>query len=84
MSVFIPILKKDNAKEYSNYHTLTLISHASKVMHKILQVKIQQHMNQELPGVLAGFTKGREMRANCQHLLDYRKNKGIPEKHLLH
>ena len=54
MSVFIPILKKGNAKECSNYHTIALISHASKVMFKILQVRLQQYMNQE-PDVPAGF-----------------------------
>ena len=53
-SVFIPILKKGNAKECSNYHTIALISHASKVMFKILQVRLQQYMNQE-PDVPAGF-----------------------------
>ena len=58
-SVFIPIPKKGKAKECSNYHTIALISHASKVMLKILQVRLQQHMNQELPDVQAGFRKGR-------------------------
>ena len=57
-SVFIPIPKKGNAKEYSNYHTITLISHASKVMLKILQARLQQYMNCELPDVQAGFRKG--------------------------
>ena len=50
-SVFIPIPKKDNTKECSSYHTIALISHASKVMLKILQARLQQYMNQELPGV---------------------------------
>ena len=50
-SVFIPILNKDNAKEWSNYHTIALISHASKVMLKILQARLQKYMNWELPGV---------------------------------
>ena len=54
-SVFIPISKKGNAKECSNYHTIVLISHASKVMLKILQVRIKQYMNQELSDVQAGF-----------------------------
>ena len=58
-SVFIPILKKGNAKECSNCHTNVLISHASKVMLKILQAWIQQNMNQELPDIQAGFRKGR-------------------------
>ena len=60
--VFIPIQKKDNAKEYSNYHTIALISHASKVMLKILQPRLQQYMKHELPDVQAGFRKGRGTR----------------------
>ena len=58
-SVFIPIPKKDNVKECSNYHTIAFISHASKVMLKILQVRLQQNVNRELPDVQAGFRKGR-------------------------
>ena len=61
-SVFIPIPKKRNAKECSNYHTVALISHASKVMLKILYVRLQQYVKQELPGVQAGFRKGRGTR----------------------
>ena len=61
-SVFIPIPKKSNSKECSNYHTIVLISHASKVMLKILQYRLQQCMNQELPDVQAGFRKGRGTR----------------------
>ena len=61
-SVFIPIPKKGNAKEYSDYHTIALISHASKVMLKILQVGLQQYVNCELPDVQAGFRKGRGTR----------------------
>ena len=61
-SVFIPIPKKGNAKECSNYSTITLISHASKVMLKILQVRLQQYVNWELPDVQAGFRKGRRTR----------------------
>ena len=61
-SVFIPISKKDNAKECSNYHTITLISHTSRVMLKILQARLQQYMNRELPDVQAGFRKGRGTR----------------------
>ena len=60
--VFIPILKKGNAKECSNYHTIALISHASKVMLNILQVRVQQYVNRELPDVQAGFRKGRGTR----------------------
>ena len=56
-SVFIPIPKKGNAKECSNYCTITLISHTSKAMLKILQAKLQQYVNQELPDVQAGFRK---------------------------
>ena len=58
-SVFIPIPEKGNAKECSNYHTIALISHASKVMLKILQARLQQYVNRELPHVQAGFRKGR-------------------------
>ena len=61
-SVFIPIPKKGNAKECSNYQTIALISHASKVMLKILQARLQQYMNRELPYVQAGFRKGRGTR----------------------
>ena len=61
-SVFIPIPKKDNAKEYSNYRTIALISQASKVMLKILQARLQQYVNHELPDVQAGFRKGRRTR----------------------
>ena len=60
--VFIPIPKKGNAKECSNYHTIALILPASKVMLKILQARLQQYMNRELPDVQAGFRKGREKR----------------------
>ena len=61
-SVFIPIPKKDNRKECLNYHTIALIYHASKVMLKILQVRLQQYMNGELPDIQAGFRKGRGTR----------------------
>ena len=61
-SVFIPIQRKSNVKEHSNYHTIALISHASKVMLKILQARFQQYVNQELPDVRAEFTKGRGTR----------------------
>ena len=59
-SVFIPIPKKGNAKECSNYHTIAFISYASKVMVKILQARLQQYVNQELSDVQAGFRKGKE------------------------
>ena len=61
-SVFITIPKKRNAKECSKYHTIALISHASKVMLKILQARLQQYVDQELPDVQAGFRKGRGTR----------------------
>ena len=61
-SVFIPIPKKNNAKECTNYHTIALISHASKVMLKILQSRLQQYMNHEIPDVQVGFIKGRGAR----------------------
>ena len=59
---FIPIPKKGNAKECSNYHTIALISHASKAMLKILQARLQQYVNCALPDVQAGFRKGRGTR----------------------
>ena len=59
---FIPISKKGNAKECSNYHTIALISHTSKVMLKILQARLQQYVNHELPDVQDGFRKGRGTR----------------------
>ena len=68
MSVFIPIPKKGNAKECSNYRTIALISHASKVMLKILQARFQQYMNQELPDVQAEFRKGRGTRLQIANI----------------
>ena len=67
-SVFIPIRKKGNAKECSNYRTISLISHSSKVMLKILQARLQQYVNHELPGVQAGFRKGRGTRDQTAHI----------------
>ena len=61
-SVFIPVSKNGNAKECSNYHTIALISYASKVILKILQASLQQYMNHELPDVQAGFRKGKGSR----------------------
>ena len=77
-------------KECSNYCKIALISHASKVMLKILQARLQQYVNRELPDVQAGFRKvrgkkkkrQRNKRSNCQHPLDHGKSKRIPEKHL--
>ena len=61
-SVFIPVPKKDGVKECSHYQTIVLTSHASKVMLKILQARLQQYLNHELPGIQAGFRKGRGTR----------------------
>ena len=72
-SVFIPIPKKGNAKECSNYHTVVLISHASKVMLKILQARFQQYVNHELPDVQTGFRKCRGTRdqlANIRWMME--------------
>ena len=82
--VFILIPKKGNAKEYSNYCTIELISHASKVIFKILQARLQQYMNWELPNVQAGFRKGRGTRdqvANIHWIID--KAREFQKKHLL-
>ena len=84
-SVFISIPKKGNAKECSNYRTIALISHASKVMLKILQARLQKYINQELLDVQVGFRKGRgtsNQIANIRWIIE--KSKRIPEKHLLH
>ena len=67
-SVFIQIAKKDNSKECSTYLTVALISHISKVMLKILQARLQQYLNRELPGVQAGFSKGRGTRAQTANI----------------
>ena len=80
-SVFIPIPRKGNAKECSNYCIIALISHASKVMLKILQARLQQYMNHELPDVQAGFRKGKGTRdqiANIHWIME--KTKRVPEK----
>ena len=68
ISVFIPIPKKINAKECSSYHTITLISHASKVMLKILQGRLQQYVNHELQDVQAGFRKDRGTRGQIANI----------------
>ena len=70
-------------KNVQNYHTNALISHASKVMLKILQARLQQYMNCELPDVQAGFRKGRGTRDQIANIRWIRKSKRIPEKHLL-
>ena len=72
-AVFIPIPKKGNAKECSDYRTIALISHASKVILKILQARLQQYVNHELPDVQAGFRKGRGTRdqiANIRWIME--------------
>ena len=81
-SVFIPIPKKGNAKESSNYCTVVLISHASKVMLKILQARLQQYMNHELPDVQAGFRKGRGTRDQIANTHWIIKKARVPENHL--
>ena len=81
-SVFISIPKKCNVKECSNYCTIALISHTSKLMLKILQARFQHYMNHELPDVQAGFRKSRGTRSNCLHPLDHQKSKRVPGKHL--
>ena len=82
-SVFIPIPKKGNAKEFSNYHTIALNSQASKVMLKILEARLQQYVNHELPDVQAGFIKGKGTRdqiANIQWIIE--KAREFQKKHL--
>ena len=81
-SVFIPIPKKGKAKECSNYCTIALISHASKVMLKILQARLQQYVNREFPDVQAGFRKGRGTRDQIANILWIMEKAGVPEKHL--
>ena len=81
-SVFIPIPKKGNAKECSNYCTVALISHASKIMLKILQARLQQYVNHELPDVQAGFRKGRGTRDQIANIRWIMEKARVPEKHL--
>ena len=84
MSVFSPIPKKGNAKECSNYCTIVLISQTNKVMLKILQARLQQYMNRELPDVQAGFRRGRGTRdriANIHWIME--KAREFQKKHLL-
>ena len=81
--VFIPIPKKDNAKECSNYHTIAATSHARTVMLKILQDRLQQYVNCELPGFQAGFRKARETRdqtANIHWIIE--KSREFQKKNL--
>ena len=82
-SVFIPIPKKGNVKEFSNYHTIALISHASKVMLKILQARLQQYMNHKLPDIQAGWEKAEEPEIKLPTSADHRKSERAPEKYFL-
>ena len=82
-SVFSSVPKKGNAKEYSNYCTIALISHVSKVMLKILQARLQQYVNHELPDVQAGFRKARGTRDQTANICwIIKKNKKVPQKYL--
>ena len=84
-SVFIPISKEGNAKECSNYHTIAAISHASKVMLKVLQARLQEYMNHELRDVQAGFRKGRGTRDQIANILwNIEKAREFQNKHLLY
>ena len=81
-SVFIPVLKKTNAKECSNYHTLALISYASKVILNFSKQSLRVHEPRTSRCSSWTYKRQRNQRSNCQHLLDHRKSKRIPEKHL--
>ena len=83
MSVFILIPKKGNAKECSNYHTIALISHTSKLILKTFQARLQQYMNRELSDVQAGFRKGRGTRDQIANIHWIIENARVTEKHLL-
>ena len=80
--VFIPIPKKGNTKECSNYHIIALISHTSKVMFKILQARLQQYVNRELPDVHAGFRKGRETRDQIANIRWIRRKQESSRKNI--
>jgi len=82
-SVFIPVPKKGNAKECSNYCTVALISPSSKVMLKILQASLQQYVSHEFPDVQAGFRKGRGTRDQITNIRWIIEKAGVLEKHLL-
>ena len=81
-SVFIPIPKRGNTKECSNYCTIAFISHASKVMLKILQTRLQQYVNGELQMFKLDLEKAEEPEIKLPHPLDHQKSKRVPEKHL--
>ena len=82
-SAFIPIPKKGNAKECSNYHAIALSSHASKVMFKILQIRFQQYVKRELPDFKLDLEKAEEQEIKLPTFVYHRKSKRVPEKHLL-
>ena len=82
-SVFIPIPKKGNAKECSNYHTIAVISQTSKVMLKILQARLQQYVNRELPDIQAGFRKGRGTRDQIANICWIKKKAREFQKKIL-
>ena len=79
---FIPILKKENGKECSNSHTIALISHASKVMLKILQARLQQYVNRDLPDAKLVLEKAEEPEIKLPTSVGSSKSKRVPEKHL--
>ena len=81
--MFISVPKKGNAEECSNYHTIALILHISKVMLKILQTRLEQYMNYELPDVQAGFSKGRATTDQIASIYWIIEKKRVPEKYLL-
>ena len=81
-SVFIPVAKKGNAEECLNYRTIALISHTSKVMLKILQARLQQYMNHEIPDVQADFRKSRGSRDQLANIHWIMEKARVPEKHL--
>ena len=82
-SVFIPIPKKGNAKECSNYRIIALISHARKIMLKILPARLQQYMNRELPDIQTGFRKGRGTRDQiANRIIEEEKARGFQKKHI--
>ena len=79
MSVFISVLKKSNAKECSNYWTIALISYAIKALFKIIQARLQQYVNRELPDVEAGFRKGRGARDKIANICWIIEKARVPE-----
>ena len=82
MLVFIPVPKKGNAKECSNYCTIAFISHTTKIMLKILQARLQQYVNHKLPDIQAGFRKGRGTRDQISNICRIiEKNKRVPKKY---